>query len=131
MGNIFLGLFLLLVALALGGLPPPLTGRKCPTVQRDDLLLCINQMDNDTDGTLTTSEIDAFMVAHSSCIPTAVRAALTGAAVVAQCDMDASGNLTASDWSAPTGCFQQRSRQMALCRACDRCGLMDVILRKK
>jgi hypothetical protein len=104
--------------------------RTCPLPFRNDLLTCINQIDGNADGNITVTEIDTFMTAHASCIPAAVRTALTGAHVITLCDTNADGNLTAADWSAPTGCFQLRSRQMALCRACDKCGLFSVILKK-
>jgi hypothetical protein len=124
-------LALFLVALAFAGIAPPIPNRTCPLTTRNELLTCITQMDLDQDDTITEAELDTFLSAHTSCIPTAVRAVLTGAAIIGQCDTDASGNLTMTDWTAPTGCFQLRSRQMSLCRACDKCGLFNVILKKK
>lgn len=126
----FLLLFVVVVAV-LGGLPPPIPNRVCPLVTRDELLTCVNQMDLNADETITETELDTFFTAHASCIPTNVRAVLTGAAIITQCDTDASGNLTMADWTSPAGCFQLRSRQMSLCRACDKCGLFNVILKKK
>lgn len=118
-------LFVLAVVVAVvwAGIPPPLPGRVCPLATRNQLLTCINFMDANLDETITEAEIDSFMTNHSSCIPTAVRSALTGANVITACDTDASGNLTITDWDAPTGCFQLRSRQATLCHACERCGL--------
>lgn len=100
-----------------------LPGRTCPLATRDQLLPCIEQIDANADGAITPEEVDAFTAAHASCIPAAVRTALTGANVITLCDTNADGNLTSTDWSAPTGCFHLRSRQMALCRACEKCGL--------
>lgn len=100
-----------------------LPGRTCPLATRDQLLACVSQMDANADDSITPEEIDAFTTAHAECIPTAVRTILTGANVITLCDTNADGNLTAADWSAPTGCIKARSRQMALCRACEKCGL--------
>ena len=121
---------LLLITLALGGFPTTIPGRNCPKYARDDLLPCVAQMDLDLDESITETELDTFFSAHASCIPTAVRATLTGAAIIAQCDTNADGNLTIADWNAPTGCIHLRSRQMALCRACDKCGLFNVLKKK-
>lgn len=131
MGSLFVVVATLLIALAFAGLPPPIPNRVCPLVTRNELLTCINQMDLNVDETITEAELDTFFTEHASCIPTAVRAVLTGAAIITQCDTDASGNLTMTDWTSPAGCFQLRSRQMSLCRACDKCGLFNVILKKK
>lgn len=103
-----------------------LPGRTCPLATRDQLLGCIGQMDANADDSITPEEIDDFLTAHASCISATVRAALSGANVITLCDTNADGNLTATDWSAPTGCLHARSRQMALCRACDKCGLFVV-----
>lgn len=126
---LFVSLFFL--ALVWGGLPPPIPGRTCPLPSRNELLTCINQMDLDLDGSITPEELDTFATNHASCIPTAVRATLTGAAIIAQCDTNADGNLTMTDWTAPTACFTLRSRQMSLCRLCDKCGLFNVVKKKK
>lgn len=127
----FLLLLLIATTAVLAGLPPPIPNRVCPVVSRNDLLTCVSQMDLNQDGTITEAELDSFFTAHSSCIATAVRATLTGAAMITQCDTNASGNLTMADWTAPNGCFQLRSRQMSLCRACDKCGLFNVLKKKK
>lgn len=115
-----------LVTVALAGIAM-LPGRNCPVANRNDLLACVNQVDGDADTNITPEEIDAFMTAHASCIPSDVRAVLTGANVITLCDTDADGNLTAADWAAPTGCFQLRERQFPLCRACEKCGLFPVV----
>lgn len=124
MRSVFL-LFAAALTLAWAGFAT-IPGRFCPLPFRNDLLTCVNQMDGDANGNITAAEIDTFMMAHYSCIPTAVRTALTGAHVVTLCDTDADGNLTMTDWNSASGCFQLRSRQMALCRACDKCGLFIV-----
>lgn len=108
-----------------------LPGRNCPVGSRNQLLNCVGAMDGLDDGVITVSEIDTFMAAHTDCIPAAVRDYLTGANIVAACDTDSSGNLTIDDWDAPTGCFQLRSRQLSLCRMCDRCGLLNPIVKKR
>lgn len=119
-----------LIALAAGGLPSVIPGRACPLPTRNQLLPCVESMDANLDDTITAAEIDAFMLQHASCIPNAVRTALTGAHIVALCDTDSSGNLTDVDWNAANGCFHLRERQMTLCRACDRCGLLGGLLKK-
>jgi len=85
------------------------------------------QMDLDLDDTITEAEIDTFYAAHSSCLSSSFLNAVNGAATIAQCDMDSSGNLTIADWNDPNGCFQQRSRQMILCQACNKCGLFNIV----
>lgn len=120
-----------LIALAAGGLPPLLPGRNCPLPTRNQLLPCVQAMDGDLDGTITAAEIDAFTTQFASCIPSAVRAALTGANIITACDTDSSGNLTSTDWDALNGCFQLPERQLTLCRACDRCGLLGGLILKK
>lgn len=102
----------------------------CPLLNRDDLLVCVNQIDGDLDGTITEAELNTFYAAHSSCLTSAFLDTITGAQTIALCDTDSSGNLTLADWNAPTGCFQQRSRQDILCRACDKCGLFNVLKKK-
>lgn len=114
-------------ALSMGGFIASIPGRNCPKYARDDLLPCITQIDANVDSIITETELDAFFTAHAYCIPTAVRATMTGAAIIAQCDTNADGNLTMTDWTAPTGCIHLRSRQMALCRFCDNCGLFNVV----
>jgi hypothetical protein len=121
---------LLLITLAAAGLPPLLPGRNCPVPSRNQLLTCVGFMDGNADDTITAAEIDTFMTQHAECIPAAVRTALTGANVITACDTDASGNLTSTDWDAANGCFQLPQRQLMLCRACDRCGLLNPILKK-
>ena len=103
----------------------------CPLVFRDDLLTCVTQMDSNLDDTITETEIDNFYATHSDCLSSSFLSAVTGAQTITQCDMDGSGNLTLTDWNDPNGCFQQRSRQMVLCQACNKCGLLNIILKKK
>jgi hypothetical protein len=103
----------------------------CPLVFRDDLLTCVTQMDSNLDDTITEAEIDSFYASHSECLSSSFLNAVTGAQTITQCDMDGSGNLTLTDWNDPNGCFQQRSRQMVLCQACNKCGLLNIILKKK
>jgi hypothetical protein len=123
-------LFVFLVLGAFAGIAP-IPNRRCPLPIRDDLLTCVDQMDLDTDGSITETELDTFFTDHAYCIPTDVRATLTGSAIISLCDTDANGNLTAVDWAAPTGCFHLRSRQMSLCRACDKCDLFVTKKKKK
>lgn len=103
----------------------------CPLLFRDDLLPCVTQMDLNQDDVVTEAEIDTFYAAHSACLTSDFLNAVTGAQTIAQCDIDLDGNLTLADWNAPTGCFQQRSRQMILCQACNKCGLLNNIVKKK
>lgn len=103
----------------------------CPLLNRDDLLICVNQMDGDQDGTITAAELDAFYANHTNCISSSFIDAVSGAQTIALCDTDSSGNLTLADWNDPTGCFQQRSRQDILCRACDKCGLFNVLKKRQ
>lgn len=107
-----------------------LPNRICPLDTRNQLLPCVEAMDGNADGNITATEIDTFMLGHSGCIPAAVRGVLTGANIMTLCDVDLDGYLTLADWNAANGCIQARSRQMALCRACERCGFF-VIAKKK
>jgi hypothetical protein len=102
----------------------------CPLLNRDDLLTCVDQMDGDQDGALTASELDAFYAAHSSCLNSAFLNTITGAQTITLCDTNADGNLTLTDWTDPAGCFQKRSRQDVLCRACEKCGLLNVVKKR-
>lgn len=103
----------------------------CPLVLRDDLLVCVNQMDGDQDGTITAAELDTFYAAHASCLTSSFLNSIDGATTVSLCDVDSSGNLTLADWNSPNGCFQQRSMQDILCRGCDKCGLLNILKKKK
>jgi hypothetical protein len=114
-------LLLLWAAVALGGFVQPT--RPCPTLVRDDLLVCLSAMDANEDGTLTAAELDTWTAAHAACLPFSFASNYNGASIVAACDTDASGNLTMSDWSAGNACFALRSRQMLLCEWCVKCGV--------
>ena len=109
---------LLLVALAALAM-----GRDCPTPVRDDLLICLAHVDANEDGTLTVAELDTWIGAHSECLPATAPLHYSGAAIMAACDADASGNLTMTDWHAPGGCLVLPSRQRLLCDWCVKCGV--------
>lgn len=101
------------------GSPSP-PARVCPSVARDDLLICLSTADTNEDGTLTVAEMDAWIAAHSECIPGSM---LSGTIITTLCDKDASGNLTMTDWNDAASCITLRSRQMLLCQFCSKCGV--------
>jgi len=103
----------------------------CPLALRDDLLPCVTQMDADSDGAITVSEIDAFYAANTDCLTNSFLTQVTGAQTITMCDTDADGNLTMTDWNSPNGCFQKRSRQNILCQACNKCGALGLGKKKK
>ncbi len=107
------------------GAPAPPT--PCPTNSRDDLLTCLSVIDANEDGTLTTSEINIWVAAHSYCLPNSYPEFFDGSIITSLCDADSSGNLTMSDWNDPAGCIVSRSRQFWLCQACNQCGLMGFL----
>ena len=117
----FAALFAALLAVVGAGFITP--SRVCPSVLRDDLLTCLAHVDVNEDGTITTTELDTWIAAHTACLPLSFAANYNGASIVAYCDTDASSNLTAFDWASGSGCFALRSRQMLLCEWCVACGL--------
>jgi len=97
------------------------TARTCPPTTRDDLLVCLAHVDSNEDGTLTAEELDAWIGNHTACLPLRFSQHYSGASIMAQCDMDVSGNLTMHDWTVEGACFTLPSRQRLLCDWCVHC----------
>ena len=114
-------LVLAFAAVAWGGFVQPT--HPCPVLVRDDLLVCVSTMDANEDGTITAAEVDTWLTAHTACLPVSMANLYNGASIVTTCDMDASGNLTMTDWTNPAGCFALRSHQMLLCQWCLHCNV--------
>jgi hypothetical protein len=123
-------LILCLLALAQAAAPAPFV---CPPPGGHDdvdLVACLGNLDVNTDGTATAAEIDTFIAAHVSCLPTNITTTITGAQIVTICDTNASGDLTAADYASAAGCGQLEEITMMLCQICQRCNLLGAKKKK-
>ena len=99
----------------------------CATVeQRDAIRDCIETLvDVDpADGEITAAELDAFLGNRTDCLPTfgALDGVVTGASIIALCDVDADTVLTIDDWnSTTTGCVRSPARIRYMTELCARC----------
>ena len=119
--------FLLIAILMFYGVPDLAQGqtvRQCTSGTRVDLLTCITTMldINPTDGTITASEIDEFILgAPASCISGDWLPYINGTDFVAMCDAAGGGDLDMDDWNHADGCFRTKSREVAMCEFCIKC----------
>ena len=116
-------------------LPSPPPGG-CNGIGRSDLLLCVEQLlDANHDGAVNASEIDAFIatqraLGNATCLPRANSyfSTVNGAFILAQCDTNHDGQLTAL---ADTSCLLTSGSRRYMCELCYSCGWSGPIVGKK
>lgn len=88
---------------------------------RDDLLPCFDELlDLDSDGNITTAELDAAFITYSDNIPSQPqwRDAFNTTKIMEYCDADTNGVLNSLDWNHANACLKINTWVFYVCRLC-------------
>lgn len=113
---------LLLVLGANAGAAEVMPYQACATLPREGLLSCFSDVvDTNKDGTLSGSEISAFLLAND----------IPGEPVLMRlCDLNKDGSLSMSDWTLPGACAQTQPIITRACYICVKAGWTPTVTKR-